>query len=227
MTPPSPSTASSPPRTSGESRRLRSPLSGTRASAASAPRISGTLATNSHRHDAWSTSQPPTNGPNVVPSVARPAQTPMPRARSDTRSVPFRSARLDGTTMAAPIPCATRAPIRNPDDGASAHGSDATSITVSPTARIRRRPNRSENAPATSSRPATASRYPVRIHCTDATLACRSRLIAGTATVTTLASKNPTVDASVVATMSAVPAGLRTAISPAPAPPADGAATTS
>jgi hypothetical protein len=125
---------------SSDSGRRAVPVSGTYRSTSRAARISGGLSRNTARHEVWSVSQPPAYGPTVVPSVASPAQIPMPRARSPGRSVPLSRARLLGTTSAAPAPWTTRAPISVPADGATAHAAEATSITSSPAASTRRRP---------------------------------------------------------------------------------------
>jgi hypothetical protein len=109
-------------------------------STSKAATISGGLSRNTARHDTWSVSQPPAYGPTVVPSVASPAQTPMPRARSTGRRVPLSSAKLLGTTSAPPAPWTTRAAISTPTDGVTAHATEATSITASPAASTRRRP---------------------------------------------------------------------------------------
>jgi hypothetical protein len=163
------------------------------------------------RQEAWSTSQPPTNGPASVPSDASPAQTPMPGARSSVRSVPLSRARLLGTTRAAPAPWTTRAAMRISKDGATAHTTDATSMTRSPATSTGRRPYRSASAPATSRRAVAVRRYPVRLHWMDTRLAPSSRLIAGTATFTTLASRKPAIEARAAAATTAMPALLRSA----------------
>ena len=132
-----------------------------------------------------------------------PAQMPMPRARSGPRSVPLSRARLLGTTSAPPTPWTSRAAISVPTVGAAAQHSEATSMTARPTMRMRRRPKWSASAPASSNSAATVIRYPVSTHCSSLTLACRSRPIAGTATLIMYASRKPTIEARTVAAMSA------------------------
>src|SRR4051794_35737385 len=138
---------------------------------------------------------------------------PIARARSDIRRVPLSSARLFGTTIAAPTPWTTRATVSVATDGATAHRTDPPSRTSSPITSIRRRPKRSARAPNGSSSAAAVSRYPVRTHWTPATPAPRSRPMAGIATFTTLASRKVTIDASTVATISPAPVRLRSAAS--------------
>ncbi len=112
---------------------------------------------------------------------------------------------------APPTPWTILAAISAPTDGATPHNTDATTVTTSPNVSSRRFPKWSAKLPESSNNAATASRYPVSVHCTALTLASRSRPIAGTATLTTFASKKAIPDASAVVTISATPPELRNA----------------
>jgi hypothetical protein len=55
-----------------------------------------------------------------------------------------------GFISAAPAPCTTRAPIRKPAPGASAHASDEPLKTARPITNMSRRPYRSASLPPVS-----------------------------------------------------------------------------
>ena len=64
----------------------------------------GKLMKNTQRHDATSTSTPPSNGPSAIASVVNEAHCPMARPRRASGKWALKSARLPGTTSAAPTP---------------------------------------------------------------------------------------------------------------------------
>ena len=94
-----------------------------------------------------------------------------------------------GTSSAAPVPCTSRMPTSTPMPGASAQPAEATVNRASPARNTRRGPNRSPATPADSSSAAKASVYPSTAHCSPVTPPPRSRLIAGSARFTAVASR--------------------------------------
>ena len=90
--------------------------------------------------------------------------------------------------------------------GARAHAADANVNQATPTANIRRRPNRSPNEPPTSSRAARARVYPFTTHWSWATRAWNSRPMVGRAMPTTVASTDAMPDPSTVAATTQRPA---------------------
>src|SRR5437588_6839132 len=103
-------------------------------------------------------------------------------------------ARLPGVRRAPPRPCTNRAPMSASAVGATAHSSDATVNTPVPIWKMRRRPLRSPSEPPSRMSEASVSRYPLRIHCRELVEACRSSPILGTATLTTVPSRNAIPD---------------------------------
>ena len=108
---------------------------------------SGTLMRKIQRQDAYSISQPPTNGPIAVEMPASPDQVPIARPRSATTNAPWIIARLPGISSAAPTPWRIRATISSSGVGASPHSTDAAANTTVPSTKIRRRPKRSPSEP--------------------------------------------------------------------------------
>ena len=79
-------------------------------------------------------------------------QLPIAPARSSpSGNVSTIRASVLGTSRAPAIPCSARAAIRNPLLGATAHNSENAPKPVTPSAKTRRRPNRSPSEPPTSS----------------------------------------------------------------------------
>ncbi len=114
------------------------------------------------------TSTPPSGGPvaAAMPPVA--AHTPIPRWRSvGANSGSMRPSDV-GSISAPPAACTTRAPIRKPTDGASAHAALASRKTVRPSRNARLRPKASAQRPAGTSSAAKTIAYPLRIHESDA-----------------------------------------------------------
>ena len=98
--------------------------------------------------------------------------------------------------------------------GAAPHSSDAAAKQTVPITNTRRRPNRSPSAPPNRISDASASRYPVRTHCNELTLAWKSSPMCGSATLTTVASSIAIPLAATVATSATRPfAECRTKLS--------------
>ena len=94
-----------------------------------------------------------------------------------------------GINQAAPMPCATRAAIRNATEFASAHAALATTNTASPTTKPLRTPILSASEPASRSSDANATVYPSTTHCAIEGAPPRSEPIAPSATFTIVASR--------------------------------------
>ncbi len=127
-------------------------LSGTLAmhSNSSTPPI-GTLSRKAQRQEKWSTRKPPTTGPMAAVMPLNADQVPMARPRSASGKPAPSSARLPGTSSAAPMPCSARAAISWPVSCAAAQAADASTNTATPSRNMRLRPKRSPSAPPTSS----------------------------------------------------------------------------
>ena len=109
---------------------------------------SGRLIRKIQRHDAWSTSSPPTSGPSAAAMPPSPDQAPIARLRSSERNAPWIIARLPGVSSAPPMPCSTRAAISTSAFGASPHSREARANQIVPMTKTRRRPSRSPSDPA-------------------------------------------------------------------------------
>ena len=80
-----------------------------------------------------------------------PVQVPIAAPASSSQNDARTSARLEGTSSAAPTPCSARAAISAFALGAKPHNIDATANAPSPTMKTRRRPKRSPRPPPTRS----------------------------------------------------------------------------
>src|SRR5437868_10106593 len=108
-------------------------LSGTYLSVVhTAATASGRLMKNTQRHDAASTSQPPTNGPIAPETPDSPAQTPTARPRSSWSTEASIRARLPGTSRAPATPWITRAATSAPAVGARPHANDPSENPARP-----------------------------------------------------------------------------------------------
>ena len=85
-----------------------------------------------HRHEALSTSQPPSTGPIAAATPARPAQVPIAGARSSGRNEASMSASAPGVSSAAPTPWNTRSAMSWVGVWAAAHRADATMNQMTP-----------------------------------------------------------------------------------------------
>ncbi|GAA2775406.1 hypothetical protein GCM10020219_052360 [Nonomuraea dietziae] len=97
---------------------------------------------------------PPTNGPLNVASPVMPRYSPIAFPRCCGGNIALIRVSDSGNTIAAPTPCNALDAMSMPMSGDSAHAADATVNTASPTANMRRRPNRSPSAAPVSSRTA-------------------------------------------------------------------------
>ena len=105
--------------TPGQSKRwpvsARARLRDSQQRIASTTPASGRLMKKTQRHDRCSTSQPPSTGPNAAVIAVKPDQVPMARPRCGRANEALISARLPGTSSAAPTPCSARAAISSRD----------------------------------------------------------------------------------------------------------------
>src|SRR5262245_40306192 len=123
---PSPAVAGRAPAQSTPALSLVPRLSGTRQNAMNtASSAMGTFTKKIARHENASTSQPPSTGPSAVVRADAPAQVPIARPRSFSGKVALMIARLLGTRIAPPIPCAVRATVRGKAPGANPHATEA------------------------------------------------------------------------------------------------------
>ena len=160
---------------------------------------SGTLMRNTKRHDHTSMNQPPRNGPIALATPPSPDHTPIARGRSSGWNDAPRIARLPGTSNAPPAPCTARAMTRNKTLGAAAHATLASVKSERPNRNTRLRPNRSPSAPPSSKKAVSVTRYASSVHWSPATSVCRSLPIDGSATFTTVPSRNAMPEPSTVA----------------------------
>jgi hypothetical protein len=89
---------------------------------------------------------PPMNGPLSVANPVSPRYSPIALPRRAGGNTALISVSDSGSTIAAPTPCTARAVISAPMLGASAHATEPSVNTASPTVNTRRRPNRSPRA---------------------------------------------------------------------------------
>ena len=147
-----------------------------------------------HRHETNSISAPPPSGPitNAIPVHA--VHDPIAAPRSSSGKTAVISARLDGTSSAPAIPCSARAAISSSALGAIAHSAEVSPKPTSPHTKTRRRPRMSPSEPPTRISEPSVSRYASTTHCCSASPASRSSRIAGSATLTTVPSRNTTLE---------------------------------
>ena len=131
--------------------------------------------------------------------AARPDQVPIARARSSSAKLAAMIAKLPGTRNAPPAPCNARASESTVTSGAAAQPMLATVKPTRPMMNTRLRPIRSPSAPPNSNSAVSVTRYASIVHCSPATSVCRSRPIDGSATLTTVPSRNATPDPRTVA----------------------------
>jgi hypothetical protein len=89
-----------------------------------------------------------------------------------------------GLSIVPPVACSARAAISQPVPGARLHSSEPRPKTARPIWKTRRRPARSAVDPASTRKPASTRVYASTVHCRPETEVCRSRRIAGSATLT-------------------------------------------
>jgi len=145
----------------------------------------GTLIQKTDRQPTPSTRAPPRIGPSPSDRPDTAPNTPMALARSArSGKVAATIASATGLSIVPPAACSARAAISHPMLGARPHSSEPIPNTARPTWKTRRRPTRSAVDPASSRKQASTSVYASIVHCRPDTDACRSRRIAGNATLT-------------------------------------------
>src|SRR5262249_9454211 len=100
----------------------------------------GRLMKKTQRQEACSTIQPPRTGPSAAVIAVKPDQVPIARPLSLSGNEALISARLPGTSKAAPAPCTLRAAINHEIDGASPHAAEANAKSRTPRMKIFARP---------------------------------------------------------------------------------------
>ena len=116
----------------------------------SVPSTSGRLIRKIQRHDAESTSWPPTTGPSTVPMPPHAVHVPTACARSDSANVRTITASAAGVSSAPDRPCSARASTSSSIVGASAHSSEVTPKPAIPATNTRRSPITSPSEPPIS-----------------------------------------------------------------------------
>jgi hypothetical protein len=162
--------------------------------------ISGTLIQKTKRQESVSVRKPPAAGPAIVEIPLHAVQVPIARPLASPLNVAVRIAREPGTRSAPARPCSPRNAMRTTVLGASAHRIEVKPKPARPIVNMRRRPKWSPREPPTRSSETSESRYASTTHCCPASPMPRSRCIAGSATLTTVASRKTTVEARIVAT---------------------------
>lgn len=187
-TPPMPTVDSTVPGRSA--RRATGSLdSGTiQATPMSASTTTGTLKTKTAPHQKCSSSTPPSSGPSTMPSAVTAPQRPMAEARSSAEKTWTRIDRVPGMKNDPPTPISPRAAMTCHGSCAKAPSPEAMPKTTRPTTSIFLRPKRSEKLPAVSRTPASTRVYASTNHWSSSVPAPSSRLIVGSATLSTVVS---------------------------------------
>ena len=142
----------------------------------------GTTARKTSRHEML-VSSPPTSAPTASPPAPVVPQTASARFRSSPAgNAADSNARVEGASMAAPMPWAARIATRIPGRSAKPAISEPAANTARPQRNSRRAPNTSATRPQSSSRPAKARAYAVTTHWSPAWSNRRSVPIEGKAT---------------------------------------------
>ena len=102
-----------------------------------------------HRHDAASTSWPPTSGPSTVPIAPQAVQAPTALPRSSSSNTATITASAAGVSRAPATPCSARASTSTSIVGATAHRTDVAPKPATPSVKIRRSPKMSPSEPPT------------------------------------------------------------------------------
>jgi hypothetical protein len=123
-----------------------------------APAMTNTTAmglTNiTHRQPGPAVRTPPSSTPAAEASPPTAPQAPSAALRSlPSLNAVVRIERAAGSDIAAPMPCARRAPTSMPDVWANPPASDDAPSTIVPARSIRRRPNRSAARPPSNMNP--------------------------------------------------------------------------
>src|SRR3954454_14877093 len=158
----------------------------------SVTRTNGTLMAKTHRHDAVSMTEPPATGPRSAAMPTHAVHEPIAAPRSAGGYAATITARALGVSIAPNRPCSARPATSTPIVGATAHTSDIAPKPATPSEKTRRSPKTSPSRPPTRISEPSTSRYALTTHCWPARPPPRSRSIAGSATFTTVASRNAT-----------------------------------
>ena len=124
----------------------------------SVPSTSGRLIRKIQRHDAESTSWPPTTGPSTVPMPPHAVQAPTACPRSDSEKVRTITASAAGVSSAPESPCSARAATSASIVGAIAHSTEVTPNPITPATNTRRSPITSPSEPPISRNELSVSR---------------------------------------------------------------------
>ena len=132
--------------------------------------------------------KPPTTGPIASASALTPAQVPIavPRCSGGNAWVMIDS--VAGIMKAAPMPWTARKATSQVSFGAKPMIRLDTPNTTTPNRNIRRRPKMSPSRPPVTRSTASVRVYAFTVHSSEASDACRSRWIDGSATFTTVLS---------------------------------------
>ena len=170
------------------------------ATSASVASTNGTLMAKIQRHEAASTSQPPASGPITIAIPDHAVHDPIAPPRSSGGKAAMITASALGVSSAPNTPCSARPMISTSIVGASAQTSETTPKPPTPIENTRRSPYRSPSEPATRISEPSVSRYAFETHCWPASPPPRSSRIAGSATLTTVASSPATNEPMIAAT---------------------------
>ena len=117
----------------------------------------GTFTPKIQRHDTAWTISPPASGPMIVAIPPHAVHEPMAAPRSSSGNVATMTASALGASSAPARPWSARAATSVPIVGATAQSSEVTPNPPTPSAKIRRSPNRSPSEPPTRmSEPSTS-----------------------------------------------------------------------
>jgi hypothetical protein len=117
--------------------------------------MTGTLIRKTEPHQKCSSNSPPTIGPTAMPPVKAPVQTPIAARRCvGSVNMPRSSARVDGASVAPPMPSSALATMSSSAFGAYAASTEAAPNAAAPMRSSLRRPMRSPSAPIVNRRPA-------------------------------------------------------------------------
>ncbi len=110
-------------------------------------------------------SQPPSSGPTTVEIALHAVHVPIAAPRSWPENVVVRTASDDGVSSAPAIPWMPRKTISVVESGASAHRSDASPKSPTPSVNIRTSPKMSPSEPPTRISEPSVRRYASTTHC--------------------------------------------------------------
>ena len=119
---------------------------------------SGTLIAKIHRHDAESTSWPPTSGPITTPIAPQAVHAPTALPRSSSGNTATITASAAGVSSAPATPCSARPTTSTSIVGASAHRIEVTPKPPTPSEKTRRSPKMSPSEPPTRISEASVTR---------------------------------------------------------------------